>query len=149
MFVMAAIETPTNVLEAVEAMLLGLGHIVRSVGEVVFTAPVLPLLCWAAFWLFAVDWTRMRQIMLKGGWLGVVLIGAVMVIVWQQISPTTQAVLGLTELSGYVEKLVYVTALVSVMFVCGAVQLTGCCSRCTPATVTEIDSGNSDKGPTG
>ena len=146
MFVIADVVVPQNVLEAVESILRGVGHIVRSVGAVVFIAPVLPLLCWAAFWLFAVDWTRMRQIMLKGGWLGVVLIGAVMVIVWQQISPTTQAVLGLTELSGYVEKLVYVTALVSVMFVCGAVQLTGCCSRCTPATVTEIDSGEGHSG---
>jgi len=140
MSVMADLGPLESVIEAMLQILGGVRQIVMSLGEVVFTAPVLPLLCWAAFWLFAVDWTRIRQIMLKGGWLGLILIGVVMVIVWQQISPTTQAVFGLTELSGYVEKLVYVTALLSVMFVCGAVQLTGCCSRCTPVPVTEIDS---------
>ena len=99
----------------------------------------------AAEQLFAVRGphaTSLRQIMLKGGWLGVVLLGAVTVIVWQQISPEAGTVLGLTDLSGYVEKLVYVSALVTVMFVCGAIQLTGCCSRCTPVTVSEINLGD-------
>mgnify|MGYP001053720612 CR=1 FL=1 len=73
----------------------------------------------------------------------VVLIGAVMVIVWQQISPSSRAVFGLTELSGYIEKLVYVTALLSLMFVCGAVQLTGCCSRCLPGVSTSPESEDS------
>jgi len=70
-----------SIIEAVGQILLAMQQIVTAIGSVVFTSPVLPLLCWAGFWLFAVDWTRLRQIMLGGGWMGVLLIGVVMVIV--------------------------------------------------------------------
>lgn len=142
MFVIADLGPLQSIIDAVVQILAAVWQIVLVVGEAVFTGGVLPLLCWAGFWLFAVNWTSLRQIMLKGGWLGVVLLGAVTVIVWQQISPEAGTVLGLTDLSGYVEKLVYVSALVTVMFVCGAIQLTGCCSRCTPVTVSEINLGD-------
>ncbi len=136
MLVMAETGPVWSIVEALGQILLAIQQILTAIGSVVFTSPVLPLLCWTGFWLFAVDWTRLRQIILGGGWMGVLLIGVVMVIVWQQISPSTRAVFGLTELSGYIEKLVYVTALLSLMFVCGAVQLTGCCSRCLPGVST-------------
>ena len=142
MFVIADLGPLQSIIDAVVQILAAVWQIVLVVGEAVFTGGVLPLLCWAGFWLFSVNWTSLRQIMLKGGWLGVVLLGAVTVIVWQQISPEAGTVLGLTDLSGYVEKLVYVTALLCAMFVCGAIQLTGCCSRCTPATLSEIDLGD-------
>ena len=137
-------EPPADMLSVEEALaqiLVSLQQILLSIGSIVFTAPVLPVLCWAAFWLFAVDWTLLRKIMLKGGWLGVLLIGFVMVVVWQQIVPEPRSVLGL-EVNGYIEKLVYVTALLSMMFVCGAVQLTGCCRRFCAAAVTELETGN-------
>ena len=141
MLVMADAGPLQSIIEALGQILFGVQQIVVAVVSVVFTAPVLPVLCWSAFWLFAVDWTRLRQIMLKGGWLAVLLIGFVMVVVWQQIVPEAQSVVEL-EVSGYIEKLVYVAALLSLMFVCGAVQLTGCCSRCCPSPVTEIEPGN-------
>ncbi|GIS63232.1 MAG: hypothetical protein CM1200mP2_54570 [Planctomycetaceae bacterium] len=47
-----------------------------------------------------------------------------------------------SQVNGYIEKMVYVTALFTVMFVCGAIQLTGCCARCCPAPVTEPDAGH-------
>jgi hypothetical protein len=34
------------------------------------------------------------------------------------------------SLSNYVGKTVYVTALVCIMFLCGSVQLSGCCAAC-------------------
>ncbi len=131
-----------DILLALGAILDAIGSILVTLASVLFTAPVFPLLVWVALWLFAVDWTRLRQIMLKGGWLGVVLVGAVMVIVWQQVSPGASEVLGL-KTSGYVEKFVYVAGLFSVMFLCGAVQLTGCCRACCPAPAAEADSGDS------
>ena len=127
-----------NLVHAVGQILLGLKQILTVVATGIFSAPVLPVLVWALFWLFAVDWTRLRQIILKGGWLGVILVGVVMVIIWQQIVPEADVVLGL-KVNGYIEKMVYVTALLTVMFVCGAVQLTGCCARCCPVPVTELD----------
>ncbi len=140
MVVMAEAGPLWSIVQAVSQILLAIQQIVMAIGSVVFTSPVLPLLCWTGFWLFAVDWTRLRQIMLGGGWIGVLLIGVVMVIVWQQVSPSSRSVFGLTELSGYIEKLVYVTALLSLMFVCGAVQLTGCCSRCLPGVSNSLKS---------
>ncbi|MEE3365373.1 MAG: hypothetical protein VX304_06980 [Planctomycetota bacterium] len=142
MFVMADAGPLDSIVEALGQIIFGLQQIVSSIASVVLTAPVLPVLCWTVFWLFAVDWIRLRQILLKGGWLGVMLVGFVMVIVWQQISPGSQSVLGL-ELNGYIEKLVYVTALLSVMFVCGAVQLTGCCTRWCAAEVVEVETTDS------
>ena len=127
-----------NLIDAVGQILLGLKQILTVVASEVFSAPVLPVLVWSLFWLFAVDWTRLRQIILKGGWLGVVLVGVVMVVVWQQIVPEAEVVLNL-EVNGYIEKMVYVTALFSVMFVCGAIQLTGCCRRCCPVPTTELE----------
>ena len=127
-----------NIVDALEQILLGFKQILTVVASVIFTAPVLPVLAWALFWLFAVDWTRLRQIILKGGWLGVALVGVVMVVVWQQIVPEAEVVLNL-EVNGYIEKMVYVTALFSVMFVCGAIQLTGCCRRCCPVPTTELE----------
>ncbi len=126
-----------NILLALWRIVEQLFNIVVEIGGLAFTAPVMPLLIWSGFWLFAVDWTRLRQVMLRGGWIGVLLIGVVMVVAWQQISPqAADSVLGLMNLNGYIEKLMYVTGLVSLMFICGAVQLTGCCGR-NPATVTE------------
>ena len=130
-----------NLIDAVGQILLGLKQILTVVASEVFSAPVLPVLVWSLFWLFAVDWTRLRQIILKGGWLGGGLGGVVMVIIWQQVVPESEVVLGL-KVNGYIEKMVYVTALFTVMFVCGAIQLTGCCARCCPAPVTEPDAGH-------
>ena len=84
-----------NLVEAVGQILLGLKQILTVLATEVFSAPVLPILVWSLFWLFAVDWTRLRQIILKGGWLGVVLVGVVMVIIWQQVVPEAEVVLGL------------------------------------------------------
>ena len=142
MFVMADAGPLDSIVEALGQIIFGLQQIVSSIASVVLTAPVLPVLCWTVFWLLAVDWIQLRQILLKGGWLGIMLVGFVMVIVWQQISPGSQAVLGL-ELNGYIEKLVYVTALLSLMFVCGAVQLTGCCTRWCAAEVVEAETTDS------
>ena len=92
-----------NLVEAVGQILLGLKQILTVLATEVFSAPVLPILVWSLFWLFAVDWTRLRQIILKGGWLGVVLVGVVLVIIWQQVVPEAEVVLGL-EVNGYIEK---------------------------------------------
>ena len=142
MFVMADAGPLDSIVEALGQIIFGLQQIVSSIASVILTAPVLPVLCWTVFWLFAVDWIQLRQILLKGGWMGIMLVGFVMVIVWQQISPGSQAVLGL-ELNGYIEKLVYVTALLSLMFVCGAVQLTGCCTRWCAAEAVEVETTDS------
>lgn len=96
--------------------------------------PWWPLAAWILFWLFAVNWVKLRQALVDGAWVGVVLIGLVMILVWGTVAPPAgdyHIILGL-KLSNYVGKTVYVAALFTIMFLCGSVQLSGCCSPWTP-----------------
>ena len=89
---------------------------------------------WVVFWLFGVNWSQLKPLLLQrwGGWVGVVLIGLVTILIWGTVAPPEKGahlIFGL-ELSNYVGKTVYVTAMVCIMFLCGSVQLSGCCNRC-------------------
>ena len=95
----------------------------------VLVLPWTPLLAWVAFWLLAVNWVKLRDILLRGGWIGVVLMGLVMVLVWSLVAPPASGshhLFGL-HVSNFVGKTVYVTALLTIMFLCGSVQLSGAC----------------------
>ena len=95
--------------------------------------PWTPLAAWIVFWLFAVNWVRLRETLAKGGWVGLVLIGAVMVLVWGTVAPGTGTFdfFGL-HVSNFVEKTVYVSGLYVIMFLAGALQLSGFCASCCP-----------------
>ncbi len=85
------------------------------------------LVLWIAFWVGAVNWVRLRKILLEGGWTGIVLIGFMAVLVWGCIAPPEggfHSILGL-EVSNFVGKTVYVTGLICIMFICGSIQLAG------------------------
>jgi hypothetical protein len=91
--------------------------------------PWTPLIAWVAFWLLAVNWVKLRDVMIQGGWIGVVLIGLMMVLIWGVVAPPpsgTHHLFGL-NVSNFVGKTVYVTSLLTIMFLCGSVQLSGAC----------------------
>ena len=94
--------------------------------------PWTPLLAWVAFWLLAVNWVKLREVMIRGGWIGVVLMGMTMILVWGVVAPPASGVHHLFGLSvtNFVGKTVYVTALLTIMFLCGSVQLSGACGAC-------------------
>ena len=136
-----------RVWDAVLTVFTGLFEVVLAFGELVLTPPLLPLIVWCGFWLFGVNWTQLRAVLLRGGWVAVLLVGGIMVLIWEQVSPGLSGpVLGLTELSPYVDKMMYVTGLFGAMFICGAIQLSGCCGGlCTAAPSegeSETDSGH-------
>lgn len=86
-----------------------------------------PLIAWVAFWLLAVNWVRFREVLVAGGWIGVVLIGFVMVLIWGLVAPPDGGYhnfLGLKP-SNFYGKMIYVTGLYVIMFLCGSVQLSG------------------------
>lgn len=91
--------------------------------------PWTPLLAWIVFWMFAVNWVKLRVTLARGGWVGVVLIGAIMVLVWGNIAPSEANLFSL-HISNFVEKTVYVSGLYVIMFLAGALQLSGCCAGC-------------------
>ena len=49
---------------------------------IVLVLQYVPLIAWVAFWLLAVNWVKFRQVLASGGWIGLVLIGFVMVLIW-------------------------------------------------------------------
>lgn len=106
----------------------------------VLLLPWFPLAVWIGFWLCAVNWIKLREVLVaKGGLIGVLLIGAVWVLIWGVVAPPESGshfILGLT-VSNFVGKLVYVTALFSLMFLCGSVQLSGCCNQWCEVTMPD------------
>jgi len=119
--------------QLIESLLLFLWsglNVVVTLGELFI--PWIPLVVWICFWMFAVNWVKLREVLLQGAGIGVFLIGLMMIMVWGVVAPPVDGyheILGL-ELSNFVGKAVYVTALFCIMFLSGAVQLSGSCGNC-------------------
>lgn len=132
-------------------ILHALVDLVVAAGTLVWTlvdklAPWTPLIAWVAFWTLAVDWVQLRTWLLKGGWIGLVLLGLVAVLVWGVVAPPEAGVhslLGLT-VSNFVGKTVYVTTLIVIMLLCGSTQLSGCCDSLLNLELPQ--SGDDDHG---
>lgn len=95
--------------------------------------PWAPLIAWIAFWMFAVNWITLRHVLLKeGGWIGLLLLGVVAVLVWGAVAPPADGYhqILVLQVGNYVGKTVYVVGLIVIMFLAGAVQLSGCCAGC-------------------
>ncbi|MBI5757000.1 MAG: hypothetical protein HZA46_00615 [Planctomycetales bacterium] len=117
-------------LEALSQFLSGTGSLLTALAGIVL--PWTPLACWIAFWMFGVNWIKLRETLSAGGWIGVLLISAVAVLIWGNIAPPDDGyhtVFGLT-VTNFVGKTVYVSALVCIMFLAGSLQLSGCCANC-------------------
>lgn len=113
--------------------------------------PWIPLVAWVAYWLFAVNWTKLREQNAKGGWIGITLLGIVAILVWGAIDPPVPGgydLFGL-RISHYVEKTVYVSGLICMAYLAGALQLSGfkpsCCGL-DACEVAEEDHGHDDHG---
>jgi MFS family permease len=105
----------------------------RALGVVVISAAIGALAQhtgWTvAFWTLAVNWAKLYPVLTKGGMIGVVLLAVCAILVWSVIdipASGTHELYGL-QVSNMVGKTVYVTSLVVIAFLCGSVQLAGCC----------------------
>jgi hypothetical protein len=115
------------VFESLKELCLALAMLAVNVGRVLL--PLLPLVAWVAYWTFGVNWTKLRSVLLQGGWVGLMLLAFLAVLVWGTVSPPAAGAhqfFGLT-LGNFVGKTVLVTALVCIMLLCGSVQLSGAC----------------------
>ncbi len=128
----------SELLISLSDLLVAAWSLLRAVSGLLL--PWFPLALWIGFWLCAVNWIKLREVLVsKGGLLGVLLIGAVWVLIWGVVAPPDSGshfILGLT-LSNFVGKLVYVTALFCLMFLCGSVQLSGCCNQWCEVTMPD------------
>lgn len=123
-------------------------QLVVNLGQVIL--PWLPLIAWVAFWLLAVNWVKLRQVLLQGGAIGVGLIALMTVLIWGMIAPPPDNhhyLMGLS-VSNYYGKLVYVTTLLCIMLLCGSVQLSGLVSPWVNFAALEapVDDGHDDHG---
>ncbi|HTN00711.1 hypothetical protein [Planctellipticum variicoloris] len=102
--------------------------------------PWVPLGAWAAFWLFAVDWMRLRRILVpQSGMVGLLLIAVFAAWISTLIAPVTAKSL----LLPVVERIALLTTWIVVMMACGALQLLGCTGvwvpRLTEATFSAAE----------
>ena len=116
-----------QLLDSLLNLIIAFWNVARDL--IVLVLPWTPLVAWVAFWLLAVNWVKYRAVLVKGGWTGVFFIGLMMILIWGLIAPPEAGVHHLfgLSLSNFVGKTVYVTALFSIMFLCGSVQLSGAC----------------------
>jgi hypothetical protein len=63
--------------------------------------PLLPILLWAAFWLFAVDWRKLWPVLRAGAWAPCVLLGLMAALVWSRLAPGKCDCLGLTPIPNF------------------------------------------------
>lgn len=132
-----------DLLTALLDLLIAFGAVIWTL--IVSLVPWTPLIAWIAFWTFAVNWVRLREIQLQGGMIGIVLLGLTAILVWGVVAPPesgTHSLLGL-RVSNFAGKAMYVTALIVIMQLCGAVQLSGCCDRLLNL---ELPAGGGDDG---
>ncbi len=114
-----------DVLHALLQLIQALGLFVWEIVRLI--VPWTPLIAWVAYWMFAVDWVRLRSFLLQGGWVGVLLIAVMAILVWGVVAPPPEGahhLMGLT-VSNFVGKTIYVSALVVIMLLSGSVQLSG------------------------
>lgn len=130
-----------NLFTALADLILALKDVVLSLGMLLL--PWIPLFAWVIFWTCGVNWIKLRDVLRKGGWIGVVLIGLMAVLVWGTVWPPSLGhydLLGL-RISNFVGKTVYVSGLICLMLLSGSVQLSGACNRwlCFPEETPEDD----------
>jgi hypothetical protein len=117
--------------------------------------PWLPLFLWIVFFTFGVNWQKLRPLIWsKMGIVGLFLIGFTAVMVWGTISPGDGKVQVYNlQVGNYVEKTIYVAALATILFLCGATQLSGFWGQWGEFPAIELpdsaDSGHQDHGQGG
>ena len=107
-------------------------HVITNL--LALTVPWAPLIAWVAFWLLAVNWEKLYPVLARGAVIGVLLIGLMMILIWGLIAPPPGGFHHLFGLrpSNFVGKTIYVTMLLSIMALCGSVQLSGACGHLFP-----------------
>lgn len=120
-----------SVFQSLVELAFALVDLIGSIGYLIL--PWTALIAWLVFWMFAVNWTKLRtQITQEGGWISLLLIAFVWIIIWGVVAPPASGsyhLFGL-NISNFTGKTVYVTGLYCLMFLAGAAQLSGCCAGC-------------------
>ena len=86
-------------------------------------APFVPLLAWAAFWYFAVDWHRLRPLLFRGGAVVVTAVLAIAVAAFAAVDPVGVREFGPVPVSSPAYAAAWAAALTAVALLAGAAQV--------------------------
>ncbi|MEZ5943526.1 MAG: hypothetical protein R3C18_19190 [Planctomycetaceae bacterium] len=122
-----------ELLNAIWQLIVALGALLSALLHT--AVPWLPLVAWIAFWLLAVNWSKLYPVLdrdrlagvLPLGLIGILLIGFLAILTWGVIAPPDGGVYNIfgLQLSNFVGKTVYVTGLFVIAAMCASVQLSG------------------------
>jgi hypothetical protein len=113
--------TMSELFQSLSTFLSAAGDLLAAI--LMLVRPWLPLGLWAVFWLFAIDWMRLRRILVpQGGMVAVLLIAVFSAWISTLIAPVATKSL----LLPVVERIALLSTWIVVMMGCGAVQLLGC-----------------------
>ena len=89
----------------------------------VVAAPFVPILAWAAFWYFAVDWQKLRPLLARGGAVTILIVAAIAVAAGVAVDPEPSRTFGPVPVSSLVHKIGWVAALATVALLAGAARV--------------------------
>jgi hypothetical protein len=83
---------------------------------------LLPGGLWVAWWLGAVNWTKMWPVLARGAWAPVLLLMAMATAVWSRLAPGDCTCLGFVRVPNFWWQLGGVSTLASTALLCGWIQ---------------------------
>jgi hypothetical protein len=109
--------------------------------------PLLPVLLWIVYWLFAVDWRKVWPVLARGAWAPVVLLLLVVAAAWSRIAPSNCDCLGFVTITNFWWQLGSVSTLAAVALFSGWLQ--GYMGWAPPEYAVEPPPGGHDHGDHG
>ena len=86
-------------------------------------SPVLPLLAWASFWFWAVDWVRLRNVLRDGGWVVFAVLWAIATAAAVAAGVGSGLSIGPLSVSPGVRVTTWSAGLLAIALLCGSARL--------------------------
>jgi hypothetical protein len=80
------------------------------------------VVAWLAWWLCAVNWEKVWEVLARGGWLVVLLLGVLAALAWSQLDPGPCSFLGILTIGSFWWQLGAVGLLIGATLFCGWLQ---------------------------
>jgi hypothetical protein len=97
-----------------------LGLFLLALGQALL--PLLPVLLWCAWWLWAVNWKKAWPVLAAGAWVPVVLLVFLVSLAWSRVSREACDCLGFVTISTFWWRLGVVGGLTALALFCGWLQ---------------------------
>ncbi len=113
-------ESLTPVFDVLWTLVLTLGELIVKLLVLLLQSSL--LIAWVAWWLCAVNWSKLWPVLARGAWLPALLLLLVSALVWSRIAPSDCACLGFMTVPNFWWQLGAVGLLAAVTLFCGWLQ---------------------------